>query len=176
MFRLRQVARFMSLYLECVQGLCLCEMLPVRFLPVWVCWGIWTCSTECCCYCGGKWVVICWGKWEDKSGKTYASSGIPAPSHWRIFKGSRCKFYVYFRFTHKQVQYIYLLIAVSFSGYNKKDVGSEGKGYLWKADDKNEEDEEEQRQSLWGKEEFSVVTWEWADRLCIRETCWEERC
>ncbi|NWW99647.1 EI2BE factor, partial [Caloenas nicobarica] len=35
-------------------------------------------------------------------------------------------------------------------GYNKKDVGSEGRGYLWKADDKNEEDEEEQRQSLWG--------------------------
>lgn len=58
---------------------------------------------------------------------------------------------VRFRFTPKQVQYIYLLIAVSFSGYNRKDVGSEGKGYLWKADDKNEEDEEEQRQSLWGK-------------------------
>lgn len=66
---------------------------------------------------------------------------------------------------------MYLLIAVSFSGYNKKDVGSEGKGYLWKADDKNEEDEEEQRQSLWGKEEFSVITWEWADRLCIGEAC-----
>lgn len=78
---------------------------------------------------------------------------------------------VCFWFTHKQVQYIYLLIAVSFSGYNKKDVGSEGKGYLWKADDKNEEDEEEQRQSLWGKEEFSVVTCGWADRLCIRESC-----
>lgn len=78
---------------------------------------------------------------------------------------------VRFRFTPKQVQYIYLLIAVSFSGYNKKDVGSEGKGYLWKADDKNEEDEEEQRQSLWGKEEFSVITWEWADRLCIGEAC-----
>uniref|UniRef100_A0A8B9BKZ1 Translation initiation factor eIF2B subunit epsilon n=1 Tax=Anser brachyrhynchus TaxID=132585 RepID=A0A8B9BKZ1_9AVES len=54
---------------------------------------------------------------------------------------------------------------VKLKGYNKKDVGSEGKGYLWKADDKNEEDEEEQRQSLWGKEEFRVVTWGWADRL-----------
>uniref|UniRef100_A0A8C0V0D3 Translation initiation factor eIF2B subunit epsilon n=1 Tax=Cyanistes caeruleus TaxID=156563 RepID=A0A8C0V0D3_CYACU len=41
---------------------------------------------------------------------------------------------------------------VKLKGYNKKDVGSEGRGYLWKADDKNEEDEEEQRQSLWGEE------------------------
>ncbi|NXU76236.1 EI2BE factor, partial [Oreotrochilus melanogaster] len=40
-------------------------------------------------------------------------------------------------------------------GYNKKDVGSEGRGYLWKADDKNEEDEEEQRQSLWGPAIYS---------------------
>ncbi|XP_055579715.1 translation initiation factor eIF-2B subunit epsilon [Falco cherrug] len=39
---------------------------------------------------------------------------------------------------------------VKLKGYNKKDVGSEGRGYLWKANDKNEEDEEEQRQSLWG--------------------------
>uniref|UniRef100_A0A669PUY4 Translation initiation factor eIF2B subunit epsilon n=1 Tax=Phasianus colchicus TaxID=9054 RepID=A0A669PUY4_PHACC len=38
---------------------------------------------------------------------------------------------------------------VKLKGYNKKDVGSEGRGYLWKADDKNEDDEE-QRQSLWG--------------------------
>ncbi|KAK2538417.1 Eif2b5 [Columba guinea] len=38
---------------------------------------------------------------------------------------------------------------VKLKGYNKKDVGSEGRGYLWKADDKNEDDEEEQRQSLW---------------------------
>uniref|UniRef100_A0A669PTR4 Translation initiation factor eIF2B subunit epsilon n=1 Tax=Phasianus colchicus TaxID=9054 RepID=A0A669PTR4_PHACC len=37
---------------------------------------------------------------------------------------------------------------VKLKGYNKKDVGSEGRGYLWKADDKNEDDEE-QRQSLW---------------------------
>lgn len=66
---------------------------------------------------------------------------------------------VYLRFACKQIQYIYLLITVSFSGYNKRDVGSEGRGYLWKADDKNEEDEEEQRQSLWGEEKFSVVTW-----------------
>lgn len=71
---------------------------------------------------------------------------------------------VYFRFACKLMQYIYLLITVSFSGYNKKDVGSEGRGYLWKADDKNEEDEEEQRQSLWGEEKFSVVTWGWTDR------------
>ncbi|OXB62107.1 hypothetical protein ASZ78_010512, partial [Callipepla squamata] len=40
---------------------------------------------------------------------------------------------------------------VKLKGYNKKDVGSEGRGYLWKADDKNEDDEE-QRQSLWGEE------------------------
>lgn len=66
---------------------------------------------------------------------------------------------VCFRFASKQIQYIHTLIADSFSGYNKKDVGSEGRGYLWKADDKNEEDEEEQRQSLWGEEKFNVVTW-----------------
>lgn len=35
-------------------------------------------------------------------------------------------------------------------------MGSEGRGYLWKADDKNEDDEE-QRQSLWGEKEFSVI-------------------
>lgn len=35
-------------------------------------------------------------------------------------------------------------------------MGSEGRGYLWKADDKNEDDEE-QRQSLWGENEFSVI-------------------
>lgn len=64
----------------------------------------------------------------------------------------------------EQIQYIYLLIADSFPGYNKKVVGSEGRGYLWKADDKNEEEEEEQRQSLWGEEKFSVLTWEWTDR------------
>uniref|UniRef100_A0A452GWQ5 Translation initiation factor eIF2B subunit epsilon n=1 Tax=Gopherus agassizii TaxID=38772 RepID=A0A452GWQ5_9SAUR len=39
---------------------------------------------------------------------------------------------------------------VKLKGYNKAEVGSEGRGYLWKADDENEADEEEQRQSLWG--------------------------
>lgn len=74
---------------------------------------------------------------------------------------------VCFRFACKQSQYIHT--ADSFSGYNKKDVGSEGRGYLWKADDKNEEDEEEQRQSLWGEEKFSVVTWGQID------VCWGNR-
>lgn len=86
---------------------------------------------------------------------------------------------VYFRFACKQIQYIHTLIADSFAGYNKKDVGSEGRGYLWKADDKNEEDEEEQRQSLWGEEKFSVVAKpvEGEDRqVCVGVTgqvgCW----
>uniref|UniRef100_A0A8D0L9F8 Translation initiation factor eIF2B subunit epsilon n=1 Tax=Sphenodon punctatus TaxID=8508 RepID=A0A8D0L9F8_SPHPU len=38
-------------------------------------------------------------------------------------------------------------------GYNEAEVGAEGRGYLWKAEDENEvevEEEEEQRQSLWG--------------------------
>ncbi|XP_029471676.1 translation initiation factor eIF-2B subunit epsilon [Rhinatrema bivittatum] len=35
-------------------------------------------------------------------------------------------------------------------GYNKMEVGSEGKGYIWKEIDMSEEDEEEIRQSLWG--------------------------
>ncbi|XP_030430858.1 translation initiation factor eIF-2B subunit epsilon [Gopherus evgoodei] len=39
---------------------------------------------------------------------------------------------------------------VKLKGYNKAEVGSEGRGYLWKADDENEADEEEQRQNLWG--------------------------
>ncbi|XP_066476115.1 translation initiation factor eIF2B subunit epsilon [Tiliqua scincoides] len=39
---------------------------------------------------------------------------------------------------------------VKLKGYNVAEVGSEGRGYLWKADNEDEEDEEEQRQSLWG--------------------------
>ncbi|XP_015263214.1 PREDICTED: translation initiation factor eIF-2B subunit epsilon [Gekko japonicus] len=39
---------------------------------------------------------------------------------------------------------------VKLKGYNAAEVGSEGRGYLWKADSKNDVDEEEQRQSLWG--------------------------
>uniref|UniRef100_K7G635 Translation initiation factor eIF2B subunit epsilon n=1 Tax=Pelodiscus sinensis TaxID=13735 RepID=K7G635_PELSI len=39
---------------------------------------------------------------------------------------------------------------VKLKGYNKAEVGSEGRGYLWKAADGSEADEEEQRQSLWG--------------------------
>lgn len=80
---------------------------------------------------------------------------------------------VYFEYTAIGHAYgeIYLLIAFSFSGYNKKDVGSEGRGYLWKADDKNEDDEE-QRQSLWGEKEFSVVNLG-MDRqtFSVRQTC-----
>ncbi|CAI5776043.1 translation initiation factor eIF-2B subunit epsilon [Podarcis lilfordi] len=39
---------------------------------------------------------------------------------------------------------------VKLKGYNIADVGSQGKGYLWKADDENDVDQVEQRQSLWG--------------------------
>ncbi|XP_013912866.1 PREDICTED: translation initiation factor eIF-2B subunit epsilon [Thamnophis sirtalis] len=35
-------------------------------------------------------------------------------------------------------------------GYNTEEVGLEGRGYLWKAADENEADQEEQRHSLWG--------------------------
>lgn len=88
------------------------------------------------------------------------------PSSLLMFTGSNMQvIQVCFRFACKQFQYICLLTAFSVSGYNKKDVGSEGRGYLWKADDKNEEDEEEQRQSLWGEEEYSVIAWGWTDRL-----------
>ncbi|XP_019358948.1 PREDICTED: translation initiation factor eIF-2B subunit epsilon [Gavialis gangeticus] len=41
-------------------------------------------------------------------------------------------------------------IKVKLKGYNKLEVGSEGRGYLWRAANENEVDEEEQRQSLWG--------------------------
>ncbi|XP_030071650.1 translation initiation factor eIF2B subunit epsilon [Microcaecilia unicolor] len=37
-----------------------------------------------------------------------------------------------------------------FKGYNKAEVGSEGKGYVWKEIDLNEEEEDELRQNLWG--------------------------
>lgn len=36
-------------------------------------------------------------------------------------------------------------------GYNPAEVGVAGKGYLWKAADRNTEEEEELRQSLWGE-------------------------
>ncbi|XP_062987871.1 translation initiation factor eIF2B subunit epsilon [Elgaria multicarinata webbii] len=39
---------------------------------------------------------------------------------------------------------------VRLKGYNTAKVGQEGKGYLWKAEDENDVDQEEQRQSLWG--------------------------
>ncbi|XP_061493488.1 translation initiation factor eIF-2B subunit epsilon [Rhineura floridana] len=39
---------------------------------------------------------------------------------------------------------------VKLKGYSAADVGSEGRGYLWKADDENDVDQMEQRQSLWG--------------------------
>ncbi|KAJ6651969.1 hypothetical protein lerEdw1_015866 [Lerista edwardsae] len=39
---------------------------------------------------------------------------------------------------------------VKLKGYNMAEVGSEGRGYLWKAESENDVDEEEQRQSLWG--------------------------
>uniref|UniRef100_A0ACB8FB87 Translation initiation factor eIF-2B subunit epsilon n=1 Tax=Sphaerodactylus townsendi TaxID=933632 RepID=A0ACB8FB87_9SAUR len=39
---------------------------------------------------------------------------------------------------------------VKLKGYNVAEVGSEGRGYLWKADSKNDVDGEEQRHSLWG--------------------------
>uniref|UniRef100_A0ABM5G418 Translation initiation factor eIF2B subunit epsilon n=1 Tax=Pogona vitticeps TaxID=103695 RepID=A0ABM5G418_9SAUR len=35
-------------------------------------------------------------------------------------------------------------------GYNIAEVGSEGRGYVWKADSENDVDQEEQTQSLWG--------------------------
>ncbi|XP_044278249.1 translation initiation factor eIF-2B subunit epsilon isoform X2 [Varanus komodoensis] len=35
-------------------------------------------------------------------------------------------------------------------GYNVAEVGLEGRGYVWKAEDGNDADQEEQRQSLWG--------------------------
>ncbi|XP_060623336.2 translation initiation factor eIF2B subunit epsilon [Anolis sagrei] len=35
-------------------------------------------------------------------------------------------------------------------GYNIAEVGSEGRGYLWKADSENDVDREEQTHSLWG--------------------------
>ncbi|KAH0624281.1 hypothetical protein JD844_007974 [Phrynosoma platyrhinos] len=35
-------------------------------------------------------------------------------------------------------------------GYNITEVGSEGRGYLWKAESENDVDQEEQTQSLWG--------------------------
>ncbi|XP_039203145.1 translation initiation factor eIF-2B subunit epsilon isoform X1 [Crotalus tigris] len=35
-------------------------------------------------------------------------------------------------------------------GYNPEEVGLEGRGYLWKAANENDADQEEQRQSLWG--------------------------
>ncbi|XP_058044010.1 translation initiation factor eIF-2B subunit epsilon [Ahaetulla prasina] len=35
-------------------------------------------------------------------------------------------------------------------GYNTEEVGLQGRGYLWKAADENDANQEEQRQSLWG--------------------------
>ncbi|KAG8136294.1 putative Translation initiation factor eIF-2B subunit epsilon protein [Naja naja] len=39
---------------------------------------------------------------------------------------------------------------VKQKGYNTEEVGLQGRGYLWKAADENDADQEEQRQSLWG--------------------------
>lgn len=38
-----------------------------------------------------------------------------------------------------------------FPGYNPAEVGFEGQGYLWRAADVSMKEEEELRQSLWGK-------------------------
>lgn len=40
---------------------------------------------------------------------------------------------------------------MTFPGYNPAEVGLEGQGYLWKAEDVNAEEDEELRQSLWGE-------------------------
>lgn len=39
---------------------------------------------------------------------------------------------------------------VKLKGYNPAEVGPEGQGYLWKAEDVDEKEDEELRQSLWG--------------------------
>ncbi|GAB1300110.1 Translation initiation factor eIF-2B subunit epsilon [Apodemus speciosus] len=39
---------------------------------------------------------------------------------------------------------------VKLKGYNPAEVGLEGQGYLWKAEDVNSKEDEELRQSLWG--------------------------
>lgn len=41
--------------------------------------------------------------------------------------------------------------SMPFPGYNPAEVGLEGQGYLWKAEDVNSKEDEELRQSLWGE-------------------------
>lgn len=43
-----------------------------------------------------------------------------------------------------------------FPGYNPAEVGLEGQGYLWKAEEMNSKEDEGLRQSLWGELHLSL--------------------
>lgn len=45
----------------------------------------------------------------------------------------------------------------AFPGYNPAEVGPEGQGYLWKAEDVDEKEDEELRQSLWGELDLTCL-------------------